>query len=543
MTTATEPSSSSPPATPSASSPPARRGRWRRRILLFLVVGLMGAAVVAWVLFQWTARATLARAIAEADRLDPGWRLADLMAARRPVAAETNSASRVLEAAKGIPDGWPESAERPSGPVKLPSIVDDDAADGTSTEAPEPWLKWTEVADALLKTPPNVALGPDVSKVADRLLKPVEGSVAACRSLAGAGDGRYAFSPGEVAMAQINPQVDAPRKASRLLALDSARLAAAGKIDEALTSARGIIAVARSIGDEPVEMSQLFRLHQRRAALAAIHRALGQGEASDAALAAVQDDLAREGEHELLLCAMRAQRAAYFDTLGKMADGAYTRYAEGDFAPAGPGDSDAGRARANPVSQVLYMRAFGLYNQGLALSILNQSVEGAKARPFDPGWGEHWGAHERMLEEPGYLRRRMGAVAYTVLPLNNTWIWMTYDLKARMAATRVLLAAERHRRAVGRWPATIEALVPKYLPEIPRGPYSDAPMRLVVRDDGIVAYAVGIKGQDNGGKLETDHANFPRLDVGERLWNPDLRHRPAPAPAPADPSAPASSRR
>jgi hypothetical protein len=503
----------------------AGQKRWRR-IALVGLLGLACGTVLVWAWAQWMARRQLEAAIAEADRVDPGWRLADLIAARRFVPAATNSANRVLETAKGIPERWPHVYEPPAeSPVREPN-EGQESADEPPFQAAEPLLTGADVQDTLWETPPSVALSPELRRALDRALQPVEGAVPMARSLAGADEGRYDFSFGEVAIAPTLPHIEAARRVARLLSLDSARLADAGKIDEALTSARGIIGVARSVGDEPVDLSQHVRLQLRRFARSAILRALGQGEASDAVLAAVQDDLAHEAAHDLLLCAMRAQRAAYFDTLGKMADGAYARFAEGDFAFADSLGARDGRALVSPVAQALYMRAYGIYNQALALSIANQAVEGAKFRPFDPGWFEHWKAHEQALETPGPIQRRLGATAYIILPLNSTMLWLSYDSQALFAATRVLLAAERYRRSVGRWPERLDDVVPAYLREIPRGPYSDQPVRFVHKGDGVIAYAVGLKGEDNGGRLNPQRKREPKFDVGEHLWNPELRRRP-----------------
>jgi hypothetical protein len=506
---------------------PDRRRRWKRWVVVFGLLSLVGATVLLWGWVQWSAARKLEREVALADRLDPGWRLADLMAARRPVPAATNSASQVLHAEKALPDGWPDAKEPPfEPPAPKPGENRDLAGEPPADPADpaEPLLTGTDLEDALRKTPPNVALSPDVKRAVDRTLKPVEKALPAARSLAGAGEGRYDFSLGEVAIAQLVPHIERARRVSRLLYLDAVRLAEEGKIDEALSSARALMGVARSVGDEPVDLSQIFRLHRRQSALSAIFRSLGQGDASDAVLAAVQDDLAREAEHDSLLCAMRAQRAAFFDTLGKMADGAYARYAAGDFGPlAGKND----RARPDPIAEVLYMRAYGRYNQALALSLHNHAVEGAKYRPFDPRWAEHWKVYEEGVESPGPIQRRLGALVYTVFPVNGSTFWMSYDSQALFAATRVLLAAERYRRAVGHWPEKLADMVPKYLRDVPRGPYSDQPIRYVRTDDGVVAYAVGMQGEDNGGRLHPERKRKSKYDVGERLWNPELRRRPA----------------
>jgi len=79
----------------------------------------------------------------------------------------------------------------------------------------------------------------------------------------------------------------------------------------------------------------------------------------------------------------------------------------------------------------------------------------------------------------------------------------------------------------------------------PRGPYSDEPLRFVHNDDGVVAYAVGFKGEDNGGRLHPKHKRERKYNVGSLLWNPELRRRPATAPAAprASPNEPGDARR
>jgi hypothetical protein len=479
-------------------------------LVLLGLLGVAGGLALLWSWVQWTVARSLERAIAEADRLDPGWRLADLMAARRPVPAEKNSANRVLEAAEGIAVRWPDEYE--PDPETRAQIAGHggEAAGERPADAFSASLSWTDLVNAVRTAPPNSALSPIVKRTVDRLLKPVEEAVSKARLLPEAEEGRYDFFPGEVAIAPDRPHIEAARRVSRLLYLDTIRLAEAGKIDDALSSARGILGVARSVGDEPCELSQLFRLEQRRSALSAILRALGQGDASDATLAAVQDDLTRETAHDLLRCAIRAQRAAFFDTLGKIADGAYVRYAAGDFAAVSSPAAEDRRAHASPIVQALYMRAYGMHNQAIALSILNHAVEGAKLLPFDPGWSEQWQAFEQGLEGGNFIERRLGATAYTILPLNSSMVWMSYESVARSAATRVLLGAERFRRANGRWPETLAEIVPAHLREIPRGPYWDAAVRFVRTNDGVIAYAVGLGGEDNGGRLHPERKREPK---------------------------------
>jgi hypothetical protein len=91
------------------------------------------------------------------------------------------------------------------------------------------------------------------------------------------------------------------------------------------------------------------------------------------------------------------------------------------------------------------------------------------------------------------------------------------------------LAAERFRRDFGRWPTTLDELVPKYVIAVPRDPHDLQPLRLARRPDGIVIYSVGQDEIDDGGAIESDGA-AKATDIGFRLWDVEQRRQP-PLPA------------
>src|ERR1043166_7953341 len=87
--------------------PPATQSRRRRRRWLIvgtLAVPVLGAGVVG--LFFFFHDTDLHDAIAEADRLDPGWRFEEMEAARAVVPDADNGALVVLAAHRLIPPKW-----------------------------------------------------------------------------------------------------------------------------------------------------------------------------------------------------------------------------------------------------------------------------------------------------------------------------------------------------------------------------------------------------------------------------------------------------
>jgi hypothetical protein len=112
------------------------------------------------------------------------------------------------------------------------------------------------------------------------------------------------------------------------------------------------------------------------------------------------------------------------------------------------------------------------------------------------------------------------------------------DLRCAMAA----LATERYRRANGRWPESLDALVPKYLSKVPDDPFTGKALKVKRLVDGVVIYSVGDDRQDNGGRLDRGSSltfgNASSIvwvksasagsDIGFQLWDVHRRHSPPP---------------
>src|ERR1700756_2904212 len=79
----------------------------RRRLLLWgaMICGPI-LLVLAWLGYQWYWDRDFRAAIAEADRIDPGWRLMELETSRAEVPDSENAALQVLAAKRLIPAGW-----------------------------------------------------------------------------------------------------------------------------------------------------------------------------------------------------------------------------------------------------------------------------------------------------------------------------------------------------------------------------------------------------------------------------------------------------
>lgn len=91
-------------------------------------------------------------------------------------------------------------------------------------------------------------------------------------------------------------------------------------------------------------------------------------------------------------------------------------------------------------------------------------------------------------------------------------------LRSALAAT----AAERFRKDHGRFPETLDELIPTYLDTLPIDAFDGKPIKMKQTDLGIVIYSIGENEVDDGGQVEFDDHRRP-TDFGIRLLRPEHR--------------------
>jgi hypothetical protein len=250
-----------------------------------------------------------------------------------------------------------------------------------------------------------------------------------------------------------------------------------------------------------------------------VERVLAQGEPSPAALDAARRLLEGEVDRPLLLAAYRGDRATVADTVRALEDGRLSRddvARRGRFPTARPVtgqpvlDHWLGRLLAGRVLRTDATAALRHYTW--LVECLKQSPDGLRARAAE------WAALRARLPQ---------AVRDGIYPYDRYDADLCRD-EAPFRAAVAVLAAERFRRAEGRWPGTLDELVPQYLAGVPRDPFDLGPLKLAGRPDGIVIYSVGPDGKDDGGAVWQE-GNRTGNDLGVRLWDVDRRRQPPPA--------------
>ncbi|HEY1379612.1 MAG TPA: hypothetical protein VGF55_22605 [Gemmataceae bacterium] len=470
---------------PAATVTGRPRRRWRVWLLLVGVpVALLVLAVGVWFI---RVNGRLQAAIAEADRLDPRWRLEDIEADRFTPPPGQNAADKIVAVRRLTPAKWWD-------PTKA------------------------QLFDDLL---PERRLNDQQIAALRELLEPVGPALAEARSLIDTPRGRHFLTYAPIWLETRQPAGD-NRDVAALLRYDIFDKAQAGDADGAARSCHAAFHAGCSIGDEPFALSQVVRVAVQAIAVNLLERTLAQGEPSEAVLAALQSRLEDEEPAPLLLYAMRGDRAGIFRVFDNLRNGSVS--VTDMLGPLDTLSFENLRCR-NPAS-VICAQTWCLRSATAAVEIAKLPPE-QWAVPF----AEQGNASEEQFRT-GQLGR-LHALAGLLITRGQAEIFQRNHALLRCAI--VAVAAERYRRAKGHWPATPDELVKAgLLKAVPGDPFAAGqPVKFVRLGDGLVVYSVGQDGTDDGGKLDKDPKK-PGTDYGVRLWDVTARRQPPLPPKPAD---------
>jgi hypothetical protein len=484
-------------------SPSERRRRlWPWLIGVPLLLLLVGVTLTTVYVSSGSSR-RLADAMSVADRDDPYWRLDDLMAHREQIPDAENSALVLAKAFERLPANWPSGTA--TGP-------------GVSTTASAGISGAYERLDA---TDGNLRLDDDDVSVLRGELKVLEQPLAIARTVAEFRRGRHELVLGPTLIDTLLPQIQASRSVARLLEADAALRAHDGDSDGALDSCRAILATARSIGDEPMLISQLVRNMIDGMATISVQRVLGQGEPSDAALSRLQALILDEQAQPLLLTGMKGERAFLTEVIGRTEAGEIPL-----SAITGNAKRPSTGARAGDRLFATLTRTVLGGQQAIALEWMNEAVAISR-RPAS----EHrslWVDWDAKII--GVQQTRFGKftaiLPILLVPGTNAASGAFSRVQGALGATAILIAAERQRRRTGHWPASIKAIDPSIMPSPPVDPFTGESFRLEHRDGQLFIYSIGPNGKDEHGAY--DLKRWPKGvsdDVGARAWDVNLRRQ------------------
>ncbi len=487
--------------------PKPRRGRlWLWLVGVPLLLLLIGG-IVTVVSMRSAANQRLATATSAADRDDPNWRLDDLLAHREQVPDAENSALVVAKAVALLPKNWLSRRGQGTGP---PSATELAAADAY---------------ERLTKISPNIRLDDEVSGVLGGELKNHAEALTLARTVADFRRGRHEIVIGPAVIDTLLGDTQSARGPARLLDIDAAIRADSGDYDGALDSCRALIQTARSIGDEPTLISLLVRIAIDAVALRSTWRVLGQGEPSDAALARLQALILDELAQPRLLTGMNGERAM-LNELIRRREAWYVPISA--FTGTGSTPADGGRNASDLLMPLVSVAFSG--QRALALEWMNEAVAISRRPVFEQR--ALWAARDAKIDKvrQAQFGRLRAMLPLLLMPATSAASSAFGRSQAELAATAILIAAERHRRKNGKWPASVDAIDPSILPDPPADPFTGKPFRMEHLDGQLVIYSLGPNGKDEHGEYDPKRWNKGEVDdVGARAWDLNLRRRPSAA--------------
>jgi hypothetical protein len=460
-----------------------------RRRLWLRVVGVLVLLLVAGVVFRMAinnrqARSQLQALLDALDTDDPDWRLEQIEDGRAEIPAAENGARVVVNVRRLTGANW------------LPD----------------------DLYKALDAVPPQEQLPPELHARLAEALDRVAPAVREARRLAGMPRGRFAIKYEKNPIRTLFDDQQHARGAVFLLDHDARRLAQDGDMKAALASCRAAFNSGRSLGDEPLGISQLIRSACVSAACREVERVLAQGEPGEEDLALIQRLAEDEDRFPSLLVIFRGERAAQHHLYRHVESGQTSL--DGVTPPSsglldtflGWGERGLLRSEERHLLGTLTRRA-----DAARLPIHEQPDAIAALRVEE----------DRDLPERAFLTRML-------LASMDKLCQSSWRKHAHVRCLATLLAVERFRRAEGRWPARLEELVPRFLKAVPLDPFDGKPLRLRRLEDGLIVYSVGEDRSDDGGVLDRKSPVRPGVDLGYQLWDANRRRQPASKPAPKD---------
>lgn len=300
---------------------------------------------------------------------------------------------------------------------------------------------------------------------------------------------------------------------NHFLALRAAAELEAGQPEQAAADARLGLRLAGVVRGEPFLISQLVRIAQMQIALNPIWEGLVEHRWTDPQLAAFEEQLRGEDLLADYQRGMRGERTCCNWTIDLVA-----RERRAEFLEIGGSSTDPMERLLG--TAVLHLIPGGWFDQNKAtvgrlhLETTLPSVDIAGHR-VSPGTVKQLAdSLDRQLKR----RTPYNFFGRLLLPALATASMRSAQAQVSVDLARVAIALERHRLALGGYPEKLDALAPRFLPQVPHDLINGEPLRYRRTADGtFLLYSVGWNETDDGGTVAL-LKNQRNLDWKEGDW-------------------------
>ncbi len=321
---------------------------------------------------------------------------------------------------------------------------------------------------------------------------------------------------------RLDPHVSAPerdlshltqlRECSRLCSLEAVLRAEEDDMAGAVESLRAGAGLATSLGDCTTMIESLVRLSISAIWSEGLARVMELGELEPVHLGELRDLMAAHEAAFSIEPAFLGERSSGHDVFAVNARGSVDSMMRSEL---GPWWTIYDMVPTWRQRDALYY--YGMMNRAIEVARTPVEQRAAAAQAF----GDEIDQHRR--------RRPYSTIVSTLLmPGVSRFFQQDVTMHARLRVARAALAAEQWRMAHGRWPDSLDELVPDLLDAVPLDPFSGDHVIYRRTETGVMVYSIGQNAADDGGLSyeEAQGAAGGRsedYDIVFRLLDPQLR--------------------
>jgi hypothetical protein len=314
---------------------------------------------------------------------------------------------------------------------------------------------------------------------------------------------------------------------SQYLSLHAAAALQTGDRETAFEDIKLLLRLIEAIRDEPIVISHFVRIAMLHIALQPVWEGLADRQWTEAELSAIESEL---GTLDLLAdyhFAMRGERACnlwWVDYFRKMGASALNEMSA-------PRD-DSGHFE---LEQFLGKANF----QAIPAGWFDQNML-SLCRMYEKYLLPLVGDSDRRVVSPAAIQQansalgRQGVRPYDLfsrmlLPALGRFAEKCARAQSTVDLARVACSLECYRLTHGRFPDTLDALVPKFIAKLPQDVINGQPLKYRRSDDGqFVLYSVGSNETDDGGTVGLSKSGNLDQNQGDWVWRYPAKTRKAP---------------
>jgi hypothetical protein len=287
------------------------------------------------------------------------------------------------------------------------------------------------------------------------------------------------------------PHLSQIKRLAQLTQMDMVLAQSSGATTQATASVISLFKIARTLNEEPLLISQLVRTAILRMAVTSLERRLGGDGLTGAEAKEIAKALAGGVTTDWLTRALIGERAIAIPTF-RVSSAEIARVAQADQ----PSSELAG---SRPLSgrQPALIRLTGFLERDLNFYLQAMETNITLVQQLPPRSLALTNINDQLCQTA--LRKKF-FLSTMMLPSLSKVTVRQAETFTYLELAQAALAVERFRSSQARLPASLDELVPRFLPLVPSDPFDGAPVRYRRLPKGYVIYSVDVDGKDDGGR-------------------------------------------